>query len=84
MKRPKSMQYFNARDGLVNILRMSLIKATGTDITEAMEKPPFHRRPAHRSQEGRPPYEIRVAWPTRAMTRTLACAIEHSVSRCCP
>jgi len=39
MKKPKSSRYFNPRDGLINLLRMSLIKATGADIAEAMEKP---------------------------------------------
>jgi dihydroxy-acid dehydratase len=39
MKKPKSSQYFNSRDGLINILRMSLIKSTGADIGEAMQKP---------------------------------------------
>ena len=39
MKKPKSKQYFNARDGLISILRMSLIKATGADIAEAIQKP---------------------------------------------
>jgi dihydroxy-acid dehydratase len=39
MKKPKSSQYFNPRDGLINVLRMSLIKATGADIAEAMQKP---------------------------------------------
>ncbi len=39
MKKPKSGQYFDFRDGLISMLRMSLIKATGTDVGEAMQKP---------------------------------------------
>ncbi len=39
MKKPKSGQFFDMRDGLVSMLRMSLIKATGADMGEAMQKP---------------------------------------------
>jgi len=39
MKKPKSSQYFDMRDGLISILRMSLIKSAGADIAEAMQKP---------------------------------------------
>ena len=39
MNKPKSSQYFNPSDGLINMLRMSLIKSTGTDIVEALQKP---------------------------------------------
>lgn len=39
MSKIKSQQYFDARDGLISILRMSLIKGTGVDIGEAMQKP---------------------------------------------
>ena len=39
MKKPKSGQYFDMQDGLISMLRMSLIKATGADIGEAMQKP---------------------------------------------
>ena len=39
MKKHKSGQYFDFRDGLISMLRMSLIKATGADMGEAMQKP---------------------------------------------
>jgi dihydroxy-acid dehydratase len=39
MKKPKSHQYFDMRDGIISVLRMSLIKSTGADISEAVEKP---------------------------------------------
>ncbi len=39
MKKPKSKQYFDARDGLISVLRMSLIKSAGADISEALQKP---------------------------------------------
>lgn len=39
MDKPKSSQYFNPGDGLINVLRMSLIKSTGADIVEALQKP---------------------------------------------
>jgi len=39
MKKPKSRQYFDMRDGLISALRMSLIKSAGADIAEAMQKP---------------------------------------------
>ncbi len=39
MKKAKSKQYFDARDGLISVLRMSLIKSSGVDIAEAIQKP---------------------------------------------
>jgi dihydroxy-acid dehydratase len=39
MKKPKSGQYFDMQDGLITMLRMSLIKATGADMADAMTKP---------------------------------------------
>lgn len=39
MKKPKSKQYFDARDGLISVLRMALIKSAGTDVMDAMQKP---------------------------------------------
>ncbi len=39
MDKPKSSQYFNPSDGLINVLRMALIKSTGADIVEALQKP---------------------------------------------
>lgn len=39
MKKPQSERFFDMRDGLIAMLRMSLIKGTGADIGEAMDKP---------------------------------------------
>jgi dihydroxy-acid dehydratase len=39
MKKPHSADLFNPRDGVVAVLRMSLIKATGADVSEAFQKP---------------------------------------------
>ena len=39
MKKPKSKQYFDARDGVIALLRMSLIRGAGVNIDEALRKP---------------------------------------------
>ena len=39
MKKTHSGDLFNPRDGVVAVLRMSLIKATGADVGEAFQKP---------------------------------------------
>lgn len=39
MSKEKSQVFFDMRDGVIAMLRMSLIKSTGTDIGEAMQKP---------------------------------------------